>query len=79
MGSFKKITDSTNLLPGMQIREYNKLKEVFDFYEIASYKLANETYEVYPNGDDTISKNGVNLHFPQLKMIAKGCEYWDEE
>lgn len=78
MGNYKKVLSSSTLRPGMIIREYDKQKEDYDYYKIASFKT-NETYEVYPSGDDSISKQGVLLHYPHSKMVARNCEFYDED
>jgi hypothetical protein len=77
MGTFKKITESTVLTSGMLIRELNKQTEDFDSYIIGNLN-GNNSFEVYPEGEDYLNKAGVLFNYPKRKMINRGCEFWED-
>lgn len=77
MGTFKKITSATKLKPKMKIREFNKFENKYDNYVIGN-KLEDETFEVYPDGIDYLSKDSLLLYYSLLKMISRKCEFWED-
>ncbi len=78
MGTFKKITESTELESGLLIREYNTETEDFDNYILGNYIDEKEAYEVLPEGEDYLDKAGVLFYFPKSKMISRGCEFYED-
>lgn len=78
MGTFKKITTSTVLLPKMKIREFDKNKEDYDNYVIGKNRTDDDSFEVYPDGVDYLNREGVLFSYSRSKMIARNCEYLEE-
>ncbi len=78
MGTFRKVTESTELAPKMKIREFNEYKDDYDNYVIGNHQIDSDTYEVYPDGVDYLNKEGVLFSYPRSKMISRDCEYWEE-
>ena len=78
MGTFKKITESTELESGMLIREFNTETEDFDDYILGNYIQDKDAYEVLPEGKDFLDKEGVLFYYPQSKMITRGCEFYED-
>ena len=78
MGTFKKISLSTELLPGILIREFNRQKDDYENYIIGNHIIENDAYEVYPEGVDYLNKAGVLFYYPKNKMITAGCEFWED-
>lgn len=78
MGSFKRITESTNLELGMLVREFNSKNEDYDNYNIGENKLSEDSFEVYPEGTDYLDKANLLLYYPRHKMIKNSMEYWED-
>jgi len=78
MGTLKKITESTELGPGMLIIEINSETDDYDNYILGSYIDEEDAYEVLPEGEDYLEKEGVLFYYPHIKMITRGCEYYED-
>jgi len=78
MGNFIKITESTELHSGMLIREYNNDTEDYDNFILGEYIPGNDSFEVYPEGEDYLNKEGVLFYFPKSKMINRDCEIYED-
>ena len=77
MGTFKKITSLTDLKSNMEIREFDIIKGEYDNYTIGKIMPNSDLYQLHPEGKNLLN-NGVLSTYSKLKMIARGCEYYEE-